>query len=343
MIISNIATTIIIFINMSILFFKILRRVDEHSQTLQHYLLYVIHHTQMKTVIKSLIILSLVCSTLLAEEGNSSFELERLQIAFSTQEGGNTSPNLFVPFYWNAYLFSGVGYESVALTSSEFSDSANVLEVTQQEYYSLNILQYQQKIDSLQYSIGLALKYSDVENSSMYSIPSYSVSLNALTDIKAFNVGISGDVAYKDIGDFFSIRAGGSLYPYATLDVTHNLNEYSVNSNDPQEVTYNFFVNTIFKSGFGLDLGLFASYRLDAYNYTINDIDNSLQPTGYTSEVKTSFKTLRAEVKLLLSAYSTNEIYPMVGYAYENVHSDYGAGQDKTTNNLLVFGFERPF
>ncbi len=298
----------------------------------------------MKTVIKSLITLSLVSSICLAQdEKNSSFELERLQITFATQEGGNTSPSLFVPFYWSEHLFSGIGYENVTFTSSEFSDSANTLEVSQQEIYSLNVLQYQQESDDFQYSIGLALKYSDVENSALYSVPSSSINLNILAAIKAFSIGISGDIAYKNIGGFFSIRGGGSVYPYATLDVTHKLNEYSVDSSDAQEITYNFFVNTVFESGYGVDLGLFASYRLDAYNYTINQIDNFLQPAGVTTELKTSFKTLRAEVKLLLSAYSANEIYPMLGYAYENVHSDYGSGQDKTTNNLLVFGFERPF
>jgi len=302
----------------------------------------------MKSLIKSLVFLSLVSSSCLAQEEKDNadtFSLERLQITFSNDREGNTSPSLFVPIYWNEHLFSGIGYESITLALSDFSNSASTLEVTQQEIYNLNVLQYQETSRNIQYSIGLALKYSKVQNYGTLSVPGTtpSINLNVATSIKAFSAGVSGDLAFKNIGEFLSVRVGGYIYPYLNFDVTQNLNGLTTNSNLDQEVTYKIVINTVLQSGYGVDLSLTALYSLEAYNYTINEIDSSLQPAGTVTDIKTSSNIFRGEVKLLLSAYSAHGIHPMLGYAYEDIHADYGSGQDKTTNNLLIFGFEKPF
>ena len=301
----------------------------------------------MKTVCQLCLVSAFLATQGMAEERENmdAFSLERLQITFSSDQNGNTSPSLFIPVYWSENLFSAIGYKNVTLALSDFSGGVNALEVSQQETYNLNVIQYQESNHNLQYSIGLAVKYSQVENFGTLSVPGTTpiINLNISTDIKAFSAGISGDAAFKNIADFLSIRTGGYIYPYLNFDVTHNLNEFTTNSNLDQEITYKFFIDTVLQSGYGVDLSLSALYSLEAYNYAINELDSSLQPAGTTTDIETSFKTVRGEVKLLLSAYNAHGINPMLGYAYENVHTDYGSGKDKTVNNLLIFGFEKPF
>jgi len=271
----------------------------------------------------------------------SSFE--RLQLTLSVDNDGNTAPTLFMPYYWSDTLFSGIGYSTLNTSETSFTGDINAIETSSQEILSFNLLQYQKKGHDLQYSLGLAVEYAQVTNNALYSIPTQGVNLNLQTDIQAWKSGISGDLAYRDIAGFISLRMGGYLYPYTRLDVTHDLNHFTTNSKERQEVTYQGFVNTFFESGIGIDLSLTLRYQLDAYSYRINQLDTSLQPSGTTKELQTSYITWRSEVKLLLSRFSSEGMYPMLGYAREQITSDNGNGSSSDTYNLLLFGFERPF
>ncbi len=294
---------------------------------------------------KYLLLCTLLSTSLLAK--SNAFSLERLEITLSQNKNGNTVPSLFMPIYWNKHLFSGLGYDSFTLASSVNEKEGNIiaegLSASSQSIYNFNVLQYQQQKKHIQYSFGLALKYSDVKNQEFANLTnktdtSFMLNLKNETYIKSFSTGLSADFALKKLADFFSLRVGAYFYPYSTLDVTHKLNEFTTSSDDAQDMTYKFFLITYFETNLGLNFSLNAKYSKEAYNYDINTLDLD----GSTSSLKTSFTKLRGEAKVLYSNKSMS-IYPMLGLAYENITSDYGSGTQNELNTLVLFGLEKPF
>ena len=294
----------------------------------------------MKNLLKVLTVVSML-STVTYAEGLS---LDRMKVSFNQDEEGNTSPDIYMPYYWNDSFFSALAYKSLFITTSEFSDDINTLETSSQKVFTLTVVQYESTEEHSGYSVGWVVENSNVQNNGLLSAPSAGASLNLLTDIEAISTGITGDVSALKLGNFFSLRTGGSLYPYSQLKVKHNLNEHSVESDASQDMTYKAFLLTYFESSFNIDLSLGANYTYESYNYTINQIDTiTLKPAGTTEELDTSYKTLQLEAKLLFSGIEKNGLYPMVGYAYRTIDSNYGADSDKSEEDIFLFGLEKPF
>lgn len=256
-------------------------------------------------------------------------ENERMEVTFNTDEKGNTKPSIFIPMYWSANWYSGVGYnnsDTMSVTSETLNEvvSTKTLTASQEEHIWLNILNYQNiSNQGFGYSLGLAVEYKKISNEEfgVLNIDSQINQTENSTKINLHATSLNAELVYKDLFDFISLRLGTYIAPNSKLTVKQSTeitpllsNSGTSNSSSIQKLSYKVSADVYLKTGSFIDISLNAKYENLPLQYDVSEPNfstNLFESSLFTSREKTT--TLSA--KCTFMTFSIGGMNPMVGYS----------------------------
>jgi len=294
-------------------------------------------------------------STMLKEgQPEETLTKGRVGLNFKSSAESGVTPEFFFPLYWGEHLMSGLGYDTQKTSQTTTLDDlglapSNVSTSITEDHIWLNIISYLGSFWHTRYAIGLNTDYRQIEKKE-FAYYHNGGTLNAIessVDIKQYSLGISGDLTWAFF-DALNLRLSGSFSPYTILDVKQSLTAYPYigsavdTSRVQQKLTYKTALDLYYKTGYGFDVGLGASYEMLPLSYYAAVIDASGSYQNY--KIDSQEATGRIELKTIITSIKTFDLYPMIGYGYENVTESSNYTQDASANrHLILFGFENKF
>ncbi|QSZ42280.1 hypothetical protein GJV85_09230 [Sulfurimonas aquatica] len=299
---------------------------------------------------KKLLLTTALLSTLLLADST-----DRTQINLSTDDNGNTNPDLFIPIYWGDSLFSALGYSSSNFYEvAPLSSIANsrIGTTVDQRTMKLNLLTYELKFNSMTYALGGEVESITINKQEFgyFEQAADIVAADNSIEIDVIKPNIKADISYqtKDL----LVRLGALVSPYSNLSVKQTTvfqplvtTNGTSSSSTSQDLSYELNLALKYKVSSLMTLHFNSNYSYLPMKYDLAVLNSTLDDfTTDTIEVQETTTTNDIKLSFNIDSFSS-ELSPSIGYRIQSM-SSLDVGSSTTTsldNNAWLIGFEGRF
>ena len=286
---------------------------------------------------------------------------ERLRFDLNMGDDNNLNPDLFIPVYWQANWFSGLGFSQNSSFSSEvlagFSDSKSGTSVNE-DVVRLNILSYRTNNVDLNYSVGGDYQLRSIEKAEFGyfylnngTIDDY-VAFDNKIDIEVTGISLRGDVTFGNRSDTNQFRISTIVSPSSNLDVEQKTDFKPIvatsgtgDSSKSQDLSYLLSVDSNHKLWENINLRFFAQYESLPLEYDLKVLASTATSFQQTT-IDVTEVTTRIGLRFVFTKLPIAEgLYAAVGFSTEDVETtnNAGAGSESSSDSLISIGFAGQF
>ena len=300
---------------------------------------------------------SLGLTSVYANEKTSS---ERLRFDLNMDDDNNLNPDMFVPKYWQANWFSGLGFSQNSSFSNDvlagFSDSKYASNVNE-DVVRLNILSYRTNEVGLNYSIGGDYQFRSIDKIEFGyfrlnngTIDDY-VAFDNNIEIEVTGLSLRGDVTFGN-RDSNQFRVSAIVSPSSKLDVKQTTNFKPIvttsgtgSSSKSQDLSYVLSLDYTHKVSENIDLRLFAHYESLPLEYDLKVLASTATSFDKTTIDVTEVTTEVGFRLVFINLPISDGLYPALGFSSEKFKAtnNIGAGSKSTSDSLISIGFAGAF
>jgi hypothetical protein len=286
---------------------------------------------------------------------------ERLRFDLNMGDDNNLNPDLFIPVYWRANFFSGLGFSQNSSFSSEvlagFSDSKIGTSVNE-DIVRLNILSYRTNNVDLNYSVGgdyqlrsikkMEFGYFYLNNGTIDD----HIAFDNKIDIEVAGFSVRGDVTCGNRSDTHQFRISTIVSPSSNLDVEQKTDFKPIvttsgtgDSSKSQDLGYLLSFESKHRFWESINLRFFFQYESLPMEYDLKVLASTAtsfqQATIDVTEVTTRFGMRFVFTSLPIA----DGLYAAVGLSTEDVKTtnNVGPGSESSSDSLVSVGFAGQF
>ena len=275
------------------------------------------------------------------DKSSSENKLDRFETQFHVDESGRASPEVFYPFRWSPYAYSGIGYYSTETSYQGTIDNVEegrVASTSKEQRWRIALLSLEARNGGFNYSVGAEIEQQEFENLEFGYIKfpdslggDWTAFENSI-DIKVLRPTLKGELAYGGSNDTINARLTLFVFPQSTLSVNQDtrfkpiVNETGINE-DESDQSLSWKAKVDFQVGLSqlIDLGFSAQYEKFSLDYSIKSLSQDADTLvfSFANASVSSEQTIYSwQVKMLFYSQIFGDIEPSLGVGQKTIEID---------------------